>query len=68
MICSSVLSVDGGAIMTAAAPASIAASDKARIAANPGAEMPTTIRMALPARAITWRVMATASAGSSFGA
>ena len=63
---SSVRSVLGGAIMTPAAPRAITSCVSARMAANPGAETPTTIGM--PARSITRRTIATDSLCSIFGA
>ncbi len=59
-------SVLGGAIIPPAAPRAIASCVSARIAANPGAETPTTIGSF--ARAITRFTMPTDSACVIFGA
>ena len=58
-IWSSVLSEDGGAIITPAAPASRAARASVRMAAKPGAETPTIT--GIFARRMTWEATASAS-------
>ncbi len=67
VICSSVRRCGGGAIITPAAPASMEVRASERIAANPGAEMPTMICMFL-ARLTKRFATSSASEPSSFGA
>ena len=66
-IWSSVRSVPGGAIITPAAPASMAPRASARMAAKPGDDTPTMMGI-LPERFTTRRAKAMASAVSSLGA
>ena len=58
--------MEGGAIITPAAPASIASCASARIAAKPGAETPTTT--GTRTRAVTRRTIATDSSCVILGA
>ena len=66
-VASSVRSVLGGAIITPAAPAAMDDSAKARMAAKPGADTPTTTGRA-PARRMKRAARAADSEASSFGA